>query len=151
MAIQGMVHALRRAGQSLRRGGVIVLVQPRRTLRAFIAIRAGRRREPICRLVNPVFEPVISAAEEAIETVIGNGEVELVGRRNPEFRVLLANPNQLDRLLHLGSYPSRFPAGARKQFRELWTSRSPDAQIEVTLSFAVIALRVKRVVLARAQ
>jgi hypothetical protein len=136
-----MVHALERARRHLVPAGVVVLLQPRRIKRPLIALTAGRRRTPIATLINPVFEPVITAAEAAIDTVVSEGLFVVMGMSNHHFRVRLANPQQLDLYLHTGQRPPRFPAGGRQRLRSLWKSREPGTQIEVTEFMAVIALR----------
>src|SRR2546428_2349682 len=136
-----MVHALERARKYLVPGGALVCVQPRRIKRPLIAVTAPRQRWPVASLINPVFEPLISAAEAAIETVVTERLFVLIGRKNHQFRVRLANPNQLDRYLHLGQRPPRFPGGGRSRLQAIWKSRRPGTQIEVTEFMATIVLR----------
>ncbi len=136
-----MVHALERARQHLVPGGVLVCVQPRRIKRPFIAVTSPGRRQPVGALVNPVFEPLISAAEAAIKTVVDDGRFVLIGKSNHQFRVPLASPGELHRYLHMGQRPPRFPAGGRKRLQALWSTRPAGARIEVTEYLAVIALR----------
>jgi hypothetical protein len=136
-----MVHALERAREHLVPGGVLICIQPRRLKRPFIALTASGQRRPVARLINPASERLLSAAEAAIETVVTERLLVRMGKRNHEFRVRIANPNQLDRYLHSGQRPPRFPAGARSRFRSLWRSRTAEAQIEVTEYLTVIAMR----------
>ena len=136
-----MVHALERARKHLARGGVLVCVQPRRTKRPVIALTAPGHLWPVSGLINPASEPLITAAEAAIDTVISDGRFALIGRINHQFRVRLSNPTQLDRYLHQGQRPPRFPAGGRSRLHALWKSRKPGTQIEVTEFMAIIALR----------
>lgn len=136
-----MVHALKRARQHLVPNGVVICVQPRRSKRPVIAVKAPGLRSPVGALINPVFEPLISAAEAAIDSVVDERLFALVGKKNHQFRVRLASPTALDRYLHLGQRPPRFPAGARKRLRALWKTRTSGAQIEVTEFLAVVALR----------
>jgi len=136
-----MVHALERARQHLVPGGVLVCIQPRRIKRPFIAITAPGQRQPVGALVNPVFEPLISAAEAAIQAVVQEQQFALIGKTHRQFRVRLAGPSELRRYLHLGLLPSRFPAGGRQLLQAQWRSRPAGARIEVTEFLAVIALR----------
>src|SRR5207245_7205770 len=68
-----MVHALRRAGGYLRRGGMLVSIRPHRTWRPSIAIVAGRSRVPVATLLNTAFEVNLAAAESALERVVDEG------------------------------------------------------------------------------
>jgi hypothetical protein len=137
-----MVHALERARQVLLPNAALVLIQPHQTKRPFIAITSGRRREPIAALVNPIFQPRINAAASAIRTVIDGGRFSHLGTIHHQFRVHLANPADLRRYLHLAPNPSRFPAGGRQLFDDLWRSRTEGSRIEVTEFLTVIGLRV---------
>jgi len=136
-----MVHALRRARQHLKRDGALVCIQPHRIKRPFISVAGHGHRWPVVSLINPAFQPLISSAEAAIETVVSEGLFVLIGTTNHQFRVRLRNPNQLDRYLHTGQRPPRFPAGGRRRLETLWKSRAAGAQIEVTEFMAIIALR----------
>lgn len=136
-----MVHALRRARQHLTRDGALICIQPHRLKRPFIAVLVDRHRWPVVSLVNPVFQPLIDSADAAIDTVVSEGLFVVIGRKNHQFRVRLGNPNQLDRYLHTGQRPPRFPAGGRLRLETLWKSRTTGAQIEVTEFMAIIALR----------
>ncbi len=136
-----MVHALERARHHLVPDGVIVCIQPRRIKRPFIAVTAPGLRQPVGALVNPVFEPLISAAEAAIQTVVEERRFALIGTTNHQFRVRLASCAELRRYLHLGVRPPRFPAGGRQRLEAQWRSRPEGARIEVTEFLAVIALR----------
>jgi hypothetical protein len=136
-----MVHALERAGQQLVSDGVLVCIQPRRWKRPFIAITAPGQRQPLGALVSPVFEPLISAAESAIQTVVDERRFALIGTSNHRFTNRLASLAELHRYLNGGQRPPRFPAGGRQRLQALWRSRPDGARIEVTEFFAVIALR----------
>lgn len=136
-----MVHALERARWHLVPGGVLVCVQPRTKLRPFIAVAGAGGRRPVGALINPVFEPVIGAAEATLDGVVADGRLELIGRANRQFRVNLKSLAELRRYIHLGQRPPRFPPGARKRLQELWKLRTPGSRIEVTEYLAVIALR----------
>lgn len=140
MAIQGMVHALERAGQHLAPGGVLVCIQPRHLMRPFIAMTAPGRRQSVGRLINPKFEHYYSAAEAAIREVVEEGQFALIGRTNHQFRVDVASPSELHRYLQ-GARPPHFPLGGRQRFRELWTTRRKGARIEVTEFFSAFGLR----------
>ena len=136
-----MVHALERARQHLSdEHGRLVLLQPHRTRRPVIALRTAGRRVPVCALVNPVFQPLIDAANLSIQSVIDRGLFTLIARRDSSFRVRLANPTQMRNYLHTGVRPPRFPRGGRQRLEEAWKSRLPGAQIEVTEFLTVIAL-----------
>ena len=122
-------------------GGVLICIQPRRLKRPFIAVRAPGQRQPVASLINPASERLLSAAEAAIETVVAKRLLVRIGKKNHQFRVRLANPTELDRYLHTGQRPPRFPAGGRSRLQALWKSRRPGAQIEVTEYMVVIAMR----------
>lgn len=109
--------------------------------RSFIALIGFRRRQPVGALINPVFEPLITAAEAAIDTVVERRLVAHMGKTNHHYRVRLASLAVLDRYLHLGQRPPRFPPGGRKRLQRLWASLAPGAEIEVTEFMAVIGLR----------
>src|SRR5438552_3279967 len=89
----------------------------------------------------------LAAAAEGVTNVsfrggtAESGRFALIGRINHQFRVRLSNPTQLDRYLHQGQRPPRFPAGGRSRLHALWKSRKPGTQIEVTEFMAIIALR----------
>ena len=137
-----MVHALERVRQVLLPNAVLVLIQPHQTKRPFIAIRSGRRRQPVTELINPEFKPRINAAMSAIRTVIDDGRFAHMGTSHHQFRVHLASLAELQRYMHLNQRPPRFPAGGRQRLNDLWRSRTEGARIEVTESFTVIGLRV---------
>jgi hypothetical protein len=88
-----------------------------------------------------VFEPIISAADAAVQTVVDQRRFALMGRSNHHFRVRLASPLELRRYLDLYVRPARFPAGGRQRLQALWRNRPEGARIEVTEFFALIALR----------
>jgi hypothetical protein len=136
-----MVHALEQARQQLVPDGVLISIQPRRAKDAFIAITAPGQRQPVAALVNPVFEPIMSAADAAIQTVVDQRRFALMGRSNHHFRVRLASPLELRRYLDLYVRPPRFPAGGRQRLQAMWRNRPEGARIEVTEFFAIIALR----------
>src|SRR6266571_7077306 len=138
-----MVHALERAGRHLAPGGFLICIQPHRTRRPFIAVRAPGRREPICALINPVFQPLIDSANDAIASIVERGLVSLIRAENPQFRVRVANPSQLRSYLSDGIRPPRFPAGGRKRLLDAWRARPSGAWIEVTEHMTVIGLRVR--------
>src|SRR5438093_862184 len=119
-----MVHALERTAGHLAAHGVCVLIQPHRTRRPFIAVVARGRRVPIGGLVNPAFQPLIDAANDAIASVVDRGLLKLLNRSNHQFSVRFANPSQLHRYLHNGQRPPRFPPGARKRLMAAWTTGS---------------------------
>jgi hypothetical protein len=135
-----MVHALERAGELLRPDGTVVLIQPHRLKRPFVAVIAGRKRIPVAALINPVFQPLIDSAVRAIQSVVGDGRFDHLGTIHPRFRVRLDSAAELERYLHLGARPPRFAPGDRRRLRELWRRRSAGAQIEVTEFMTVIAL-----------
>jgi hypothetical protein len=137
-----MVHALEQARQHLLSDGVLVLIQPHQLKRPFIAIAASRmKRQPVAALENPIFQPLINAAVEAIQTVVDERQFVRIGTSHHQFRVRLASPAELDRYLHLGQRPPRFPLGGRQRLRDLWASRPAGARIEVTEFLTVIGLR----------
>jgi hypothetical protein len=139
-----MVHALERARKHLVPGGAVVLIQPRRLKRPSITITFRGGRRPVAVLINPASEPLIAAAEAAIQKVVDGGLFVPLGKRNHSYSARLANPAQLDRYLYAGQRPPRFPPGGRRRLRSLWAAREPGAQIEVTEYMAVIALRTGR-------
>src|SRR5216683_6532643 len=136
-----MVHALRRAGGYLRRGGMLVSIRPHRTWRPSIAIVAGRRRLPVATLLNPAFERNLQAAELALERVVDEGSFTLAGVRSARYRTYLARPSQMRTYLELINPPRpRFPRGARARLNDMWDSAPRGARIEVTESLMVNAL-----------
>ncbi len=137
-----MVHALRRAGGYLRRGGMLVSIRPHRTWRPSIAIVAGRRRLPVATLLNPAFERNLQAAELALERVVDEGSFTLAGVRSARYRTYLARPSQVRTYLELINPPRpRFPRGARARLNDMWDSAPRGARIEVAESVVVNALR----------
>ena len=138
-----MVHALRRARQHLAPRGVLVSFLPRPLKRPHIVVTAGRLRQPVGVLINPVGESVLASAERAIGAVVEEGLFIPMGRRNDGFRVQLASIGQLDRYLRTGPRPPRFPSGARARLKALWRFRKQAARIEVTEYLTVIALRAR--------
>jgi len=138
-----MVHALERARRHLAVGGFLICIQPHRTRRPFIAVRAPGRRQPICELINPVFQPLIDSANGAIASIVERGLVSLIRAENHQFRVRVGNPSQLRHYLSDGVRPPRFPAGGRKRLLEAWRARPSAAWIEVTEHMTVIGLRAR--------
>lgn len=136
-----MVHALERARQHLQPKGMLVLIQPHQLKRPFIAITGTRKRQPVAGLVNPVFQPVINSAMAAIQGVVDNDRFDLIGTTHHQFRVHLASLAALDRYLHLGQRPPRFPAGGRQRLESLWRRRRQGARIEVTEFLTIITMR----------
>ena len=137
-----MVHALRRAGSYLERGGTLISIRPHRTWRPSIAIVAGRRRLPVATLLNTAFEVNLDAAESALERVVDEGSFTLAGVRSARYRIYLARPSQMRTYLELINPPRpRFPRGARARLNEMWESAPRGARIEVTESLVVNALR----------
>ena len=137
-----MVHALRRAGSYLRRGGMLISIRPHRTWRPAIAIVAGRRRRPVTTLLNPSFELNLAAADSALERVVAEGGFTLAGVRSARFRSQLARPSQVRTYLELINPPRpRFPRGGRTRLYEMWESAPRGARIEVTESLVLNALR----------
>jgi len=137
-----MVHALRRAGGYLRRGGMLVSIRPHRTWRPSIAIVAGRQRLPVATLLNPAFERNLQAAELALERVVDEGSFNLAGVRSARYRTYLARPSQVRTYLELINPPRpRFPRGARARLNDMWDSAPRGARIEVAESLVVNALR----------
>lgn len=137
-----MVHALERARRHLGPNGVLVLIQPRRAMRPFIALTAPGQRQAVGSLINPIFEPIITAAEAAVHNVLDRQLVVPIGKTNQTYRVTLANPSQLDAYLHTNTTPPRFPPGGRRRFLDLWSSRPPGARIQVTEFMTVMAFRI---------
>jgi hypothetical protein len=138
-----MVHALERARRHLAPGGFLICIQPHRTRRPLIAVRAPGRRQPICELINPVFQPLIDSANGAITSIAERGLVSLIRAENHRFRVRVANPTQLRSYLSDGIRPPRFPVGGRKRLLAVWRARPSGAWIEVTEHMTVIGLRAR--------
>ena len=136
-----MVHALERARQHLQPKGMLVLIQPHQLKRPFIAITGTRKLQPVAGLVNPVFQAVIDSAMAAIQGVVDQDRFELIGTSHHQFRVHLASLAALNRYLHLGRRPPRFPAGGRKHLEEMWRRRQEGARIKVTEFLTIITLR----------
>src|SRR3982074_2046924 len=136
-----MVHALERARQYLRPNGRLVLIQPHQWKRPFIAVSSGRRRQPVGAPINTEFQPRINAAMAAIRTVVDERHFARIGTSDHQFSVRLASLAELQRYLHLGQRPPRFPSGMRQRLQALWSKRTMGARIEVTEYLSVIALR----------
>lgn len=136
-----MVHALKRARQKLIPGGALVCIQPHVKKRPSIAITARGSRQPVSDLINPAFQPRITAAVAAIRTVVEEGQLAVIGWSSHQYRVGLVGPGELHRYMHLAATPPRFPAGGRQRLQALWRTRAVGARIEVTEFFAVIAMR----------
>jgi len=139
-----MVHALERARRHLAPGGFLVCIQPHRTRRPFIAVRSPGRRQPICELINPVFQPLIDSANGAIASIVESGLVSLIRAEHHQFRVRIASPSQLRLYLTDGIRPPRFPAGGRKRLLEVWGARPSGAWIEVTEHMTVVGMQATR-------
>jgi hypothetical protein len=136
-----MVHALERARRQLTPGGALVCIQPHVKKRYSIAITGPGSRQPVTDLINPVFQPLITAAVAAIRIVVAEGQLALIGTSSHRYRVRLAGPAALHRYLHLTATPPRFPPGGRKRLQALWRTRTEGALIEVTEFFEVMAMR----------
>jgi hypothetical protein len=137
-----MVHALRRAGSYLRRGGTLISIRPHRTWRPSIAIVARRSRVPVATLLNTAFEVNLSAAESALERVVDEGWFTLAGVRAARYRIYLDRPSQIRTYLELINPPRpRFPRGGRARLEAMWNSAPGGARIEVTESLIVNGLR----------
>src|SRR3989441_3556947 len=137
-----MVHALRRAGGYLRRGGMLVSIRPHRTWRPSIAIVTDRARLPVATLLNPAFERNVGAADLALERVVDDGSFILAGVRSAHYRTYLVRPSQMRTYLELINPPRpRFPRGGRAKLYEMWDSAPRGARIEVTESLILNALR----------
>jgi len=137
-----MVHALRRAGSYLRKGGTLISIRPHRSWRPSIAIVVGRSRLPVATLLNPAFERNLESADSALEQVVDEGSFTLTGVRSARYRTYLDRPSQTRTYLELINPPRpRFPRGGRARLYEMWDSAPPGARIEVTESLVVNALR----------
>src|SRR3982074_1802617 len=137
-----MVHALRRAGSYLRRGGTLISIRPHRTWRPSIAIVAGRSRLPVAMLLNTAFQRNLDAAESALDRVVAEGSFSVTGVRSARYRIYVARPSQMRTYLELINPPRpRFPRGARARLDEMWGSAPRGARIEVTESLVANALR----------
>jgi hypothetical protein len=137
-----MVHALQRAGNRLKPGGVLISLRPHRTWRPAVAITAPGYRQPIARLVNPTFDRNLRSAEAALERVIHDGWFTLAGARPSRYRINLWRPSQMRTYLELINPPRpRFPPGGRARLNRLWTSAPPAARIEVTEYLVITVLR----------
>lgn len=137
-----MVDALRRAGDFLRKGGVLISIRPHRTWRPSIAIVTDRARLPVATLVNPAFERNLGAADSALQRVVDEGSFTVAGVRSARFRTHLVRPSQMRTYLELINPPRpRFPRGSRARLDEMWHSAPRGARIEVTESLFVNALR----------
>ena len=138
-----MVHALERARRHLASDGVLICIQPHRTRRPIIAVRAAGHRDPICELINPVFQPLIDTANAAMATILDRGLVSMIRAEHHQFRVRIASPTQLRLYISGGRRPPRFPSGGRQRLLEAWRSRPKGAWIEVTESLTVIGMRAR--------
>src|SRR5438876_12066575 len=109
-----MVHALRRAGGYLRRGGMLVSIRPHRTWRPSIAIVAGRSRVAVATLLNTAFEVNLAAAESDLERVVDEGSFTLAGAQAARHRIYLDRLSPVRTDLELINPPSpRFPHRGR--------------------------------------
>ena len=122
-------------------GGVLICIQPHRRKRPFIAITAPGMRQPVGALINSIFQPLITAAEAAIRTVVNERQFAVIGTTDHQFRVRIASLAELRRYLYQGVRPPRFPAGGRQRLQAMWRTRPEGAQIEVTEFLTVIAMR----------
>lgn len=137
-----MVHALRRAGGFLHRGGMLISIRPHRTWRPSISIVGGRQRLPVATLLNPIFEANLEAAESALQRVVDEGVFGVAGVRVARFRTYLDRPSQVRTYLELINPPRpRFPRGARARLDQMWGSAPRGARIELTESLVINALR----------
>src|SRR5215510_6978732 len=100
-----MVHALEVARWHLAPGGTMVLIQPLRSKRPFIAVKTHGRRREVGSLLNAVFDPIITAAEAAIASVVERKVVVPVGKTDESFRVELSSLRQMDAYLYGGVRP----------------------------------------------
>ena len=137
-----MVHALQRAGQRLRPGGMLISLRPHRTWRPAVAIIAPGYRLPVARLVNPAFDRNLRSADSALDRVVDEGWFIPAGARSSRFRIFLQRPSQMRTYLELISPPRpRFPRGGRARLHELWASAPRGARIEVTEYLVINVLR----------
>jgi hypothetical protein len=104
-------------------------------------VTAPGYRQPVGFLINPIGESILAAAEAAIDAVVEQGLFVPIGKENHHFRVRVANVAQLNRFLHTGPRPPRFPAGVRSRLLARWRSRKQGAKIEVTEFMTIVALR----------
>ena len=136
-----MVHALRRARQQLRPGGMAVLIQPHQHHRPRIGIAAGSFRQAVTPMINREFQPRINMANSAIHTVVDARLFERMATTNHRFKVRLKNPTQLRDFLHQELRPPRFPPGGRQRFQAMWKARPVGAEIEMTEFLTIVSLR----------
>jgi hypothetical protein len=137
-----MVHALRRAGQRIPSGGMLISIRPHRTSRPSVSIITPARRVPVAQLINSAFDSRLSAAEGALARVVQEGQFTLAGVRTHRYRTRVDNLSQLRAYLELIAPPRpRFPAGRRARLLNLWESRPRASQIEIAESIVVTALR----------
>ena len=127
----------------MKRGGIAVVIQPHQYKRAHVSIASARKRQPVTATINPAFQPLINAANEAIQTVIDERLFRWVATSHHSHSVRLENPTALHDFFHQGQRPPRFPRGGRKRFEALWKSRPANAQIEVTEFLTIISLRAR--------
>ena len=137
-----MVHALRRAGGRLRRGGMLISIRPHRTWRPAVAILTKRRRIPVAQLLNPAFEANLRSADSALQRVVRDGRFSLVGEKTARYRSYLQRPSQMRTYLELINPPRpRFPPGGRARLFALWDAAPPGSRIEITEAFVLTVLR----------
>lgn len=120
---------------------MLLLIQPHQHKRPFIAITAGRKRQPVAALISPIFQPLIDSAMASIQTVLDERLFEPVAKSDHRFKVRIANAAELERYLHLGQRPPRFPRGGRTRFERLWKARPAGAKIEATEFMTIMSLR----------
>ena len=137
-----MVHALRRVADRLSPGGVLISIRPHGTWRPSIAIVAYGRRLPVTELLITPFASNLASAEAALERVVREGALTLLGIRGARWRTYLERPSQMRTYLELIVPPRpRFPKGARTRLREQWQTMQPGARIEITEPLVMSVLR----------
>lgn len=137
-----MVHALEVAWRALRADGALVEIRPDIMFAYRIGVVSAGRRITAGRLVNPVFDRSLLAAEAAVTEVLRQGRYTLEGVRRHTYRVRLDRLSQVREYIEsLGEPRPSFAPGTRARLRELWRGRQANTGIEVTDGMVISVLR----------
>jgi hypothetical protein len=134
-----MVDALRSARRVLRRGGLVVDLEPASVYRPRLALVArGWRRDFGAILRSP--DEGIVAAHRAVRQSVSDGWFTRVRARTGVARARYESIAELDELLRQNSN-WQIPPAARRRFRAAWRERPRGASIEIRRTFSLNVLR----------
>lgn len=137
-----MVHALEKAWRALRAEGTLVEIRPDVNFAYRIGLVSAGRRLTAGRLINPVFDQSLLAAQAAVNEVLGRGLYTMEGVRRHAYRVRLVHLSQVQEYIDaIGNPRPSFATGTRARLRELWRGRQRNARIEVTDGMVISLLR----------